>query len=58
MESFYYSLKAEFIRGNKLNALEQLRKSIAVYINHFYYHNRMHSGIDYLTPMAYEQLAA
>lgn len=58
MESFYHSLKAELIRGRRYNTIEQLRSSLNIYINHFYNHNRMHSGIEYCTPVKYEQMAA
>ncbi len=55
MESFYHSLKAELIRGTIFNSVENLRRSISRYINQFYNSVRLHSGLDYVSPMEYEQ---
>lgn len=58
MESFYHSLKGELIRGRKYSNGEQLRQSLCSYINKFYNQVRIHSGIEYLSPMNYEKKAA
>jgi len=58
MESFYHTLKAELIRGRRFDTKDYLRKSLNKYINHFYNHNRLHSGIGYVTPSEYEVRAA
>jgi len=58
MESFYHSLKGELIRGRKYSSGEQLRQSLCSYINTFYNRVRIHSGIEYLSPVNYEKRAA
>lgn len=55
MESFYHSLKAELIRGTVFSGVKNLRCSISRYINQFYNAVRLHSGLNYVSPMQYEQ---
>ena len=55
MESFYHSLKGELIQDTVFNCVNQLRKALRVYINKFYNTVRLHSGINYLSPIEYEQ---
>jgi len=55
MESFYHSLKGELIRKTVFKTVTHLRKEIAGYINQFYNRVRLHSGLDYLSPIKYEQ---
>ena len=57
-QSFFHSLKAELIRGRKFNSMSELRYSLNSYTNHFYNKKRLHSGIDYYTPIEYEKLVA
>ncbi len=57
MESFFHSLKAELIRGRTFSTLQELRYALNSYINKFYNHQRLHSGINYNTPVEYERLA-
>jgi transposase InsO family protein len=57
MESFFHSMKAELIRGRKFQSEKELRNSLNSYINQFYNHKRLHSGIGYHHPAEYEQLA-
>jgi len=57
MESFFHSLKAELIRGTVYNGVKQLRKALIKYINKFYNSVRLHSGLDYLAPIEFEQRA-
>lgn len=54
MESFYHSLKGELIRGTTFRSVQHLRKSLANYINSFYNSVRLHSGIEYVSPIEYE----
>ncbi len=54
MESFFHSLKAELIRGNTYNTMNELRKALSAYINKFYNSIRLHSGLDYKSPIEYE----
>ena len=58
MESFYHSLKAELIRGTVFRTLKAMRQALARYINQFYNAVRLHSGLDYLSPIQYEQMTA
>lgn len=53
MESFYHSLKAELIRGSVFNGVKAMRKALARYINRFYNAVRLHSALDYLSPIQY-----
>ena len=58
MESFFHSLKAELIRGRVYKKVKQLRQALLTYINQFYNSVRLHSGLDYQSPIEYEQRAA
>ena len=58
MESFFHSLKAELIRGRNFKSAKELRYALNSYINQFYNHKRLHSGIGYLPPAVYEQRVA
>ena len=55
MESFYHSLKTELIRGSTFESLKELRSAIGQYINRFYNAVRLHSGINYQSPVEYEE---
>ena len=55
MESFYHSLKGELIRKTKFESIAHLRKEIGRYINQFYNNVRLHSGLNYMSPIKYEQ---
>lgn len=54
MESFFHSLKTELIRGNVYKSMKSLRSALSKYINQFYNRVRLHSGIEYLSPMEFE----
>ena len=56
IESFFHTMKVELIRGNKFNSERELRSCLNSYINQFYNHKRLHSGIGYYSPAEYEQL--
>lgn len=58
MESFFHSLKAERIHGEQFKSERELRMALNGYINHFYNRSRLHSGIGYVSPAKYEQMAA
>ena len=58
MESFYHSLKADLIRGTFFNTVKKLRLELGRYINSFYNMVRLHSGLDYCSPIEYEAIAA
>jgi transposase InsO family protein len=58
MESFFHTLKAELIRGRRFMQESELRFALNSYINQFYNHRRMHSGIGYIPPAVFERMAA
>lgn len=58
MESFFHSLKAELIRGTIYQSAKELRRALVTYINKFYNSVRLHSGLDYLAPIKFEQRVA
>ncbi len=58
MESFFHSMKVEVIRGNRFKNDKELRGTLGSYINKYYNVSRMHSGINYCSPVEYEALAA
>lgn len=57
-ESFFHSLKAEKLHGVKFRNERHLRQALSCYINGFYNPRRLHSGLDYVSPIDYEKLAA
>ena len=58
MESFFHTLKGELIRDARYENVAALRKALSGYINGFYNRTRMHSSINYLSPVEYERRAA
>lgn len=57
MESFFHSLKTEMVYFNKFKTLEEAKSYIIDYMC-FYNNERIHSGINYLTPVLCEKQAA
>ena len=55
MESFFSSLKREWIVGKNYSSLEEARRDIFEYIEVFYNRRRRHSTLGYLSPMAFEE---
>ena len=55
MESFFHTMKTEWIRGRTFTTFGELEAAITACIR-FYHHHRPHSGIDYHTPEEYERL--
>ena len=49
LERWHGSLKQECIRTSSLGSLEEARRRIAVYVDH-YNHVRLHSALGYITP--------
>jgi putative transposase len=49
LERWHGSLKQECIRTSSLSSLEEARRRIAVYVDH-YNHVRLHSALGYITP--------
>lgn len=58
MESFFHSLKGELIRGTQFKTVKELRLALSRYINGFYNNRRLHSSLNYMSPMEYEKRAA
>jgi len=57
MESFFHTLKTEWIRGRSFATFAELEAALKAYMR-FYNHHRLHSSIDYNTPEEYERLVA
>jgi transposase InsO family protein len=54
-ESFFHSLKTELIYFENYRTREEARKSIFEYIEVFYNRERLHSSINYKSPIDYEE---
>ena len=54
MESFFHSMKAEWIRDRTFESFKHLESALGAYMR-FYNRYRLHSGIDYHTPLEYER---
>jgi transposase InsO family protein len=57
MESFFHTLKGELIRNTPIADAKELKNLLKGYITHFYNTKRLHSGINYYSPVEYEALA-
>jgi len=57
MESFFHSFKGECIEGESFQTRAQARRAAFEYIETFYNRRRRHSTLQYLSPLAYEQLS-
>jgi len=55
-ESFFHTLKTEWVDDQQYETREQARQSIFEYIEVFYNRQRKHSTIDYMTPSQADQL--
>jgi putative transposase len=58
MESFFHSLKGEWIRDADYVTVKELKQSIRNYIVNFYNRTRIHSSLNYLSPNEFERLTA
>jgi putative transposase len=56
MESFFGSLKSEWVNHHVYRTRDEARADIFYYIEAFYNRRRLHSSLDYLSPEAYEQI--
>ena len=56
-ETFFHSLKVEWIYGNNFRNRQECRQSIIEYIEIFYNRQRLHSYLGYRTPCQFEQVA-
>jgi putative transposase len=57
-ESFFHSLKTEWVYFEKYQTREQASLSVFEYIELFYNRQRIHSNLGYLSPEKFEQLNA
>ena len=57
MESFFHSLKADVIHGRRFQSVADLRQQLRRYVR-YYNHQRLHSALDYQSPVDYERRAA
>ncbi|WP_341504176.1 IS3 family transposase [Gallaecimonas sp. GXIMD4217] len=57
VESFFKTLKAELIHGSHFATVDALRHQVGHYIRSFYNKVRLHSSLDYVSPIQYEQAA-
>ena len=57
MESFFHSMKADVIHGNRFAEDGQLLAALRSYFP-FYNHSRMHSSLNYVSPASYENQLA
>lgn len=57
-ESFFHTLKAEWIYHFDSRTREQARLAIFDYVEGFYNRSRMHSTINYRSPDEYEKMIA
>ena len=56
IESFFHSMKSEFVHGNVFDADRDIEYALRAYIP-FYNGTRLHSSLNYVPPATYEQLA-
>ena len=56
-ESFFHSLKAELTRGVTFLTERGLRRELTAYLR-YYNTIRLHSGLAYLSPLAFERRTA
>ena len=54
MESFYRTLKRELVKGSNYDNPEQARLDIFKYIECYYNTKRMHSTLNYMSPLEYD----
>ncbi|EAF5442413.1 IS3 family transposase, partial [Listeria monocytogenes] len=55
MESFYKSLKREVLPPKQYQTKAQARIELTDYLETYYNYQRIHSSLDYQTPVAFEQ---
>jgi transposase InsO family protein len=56
MESFFHSLKGELIRNRDIKNDSELKNLVKGYITHFYNSKRLHSALNYCSPLEFERL--
>ena len=56
VESFFHSLKVELVHREKFKTREDAKRAIFEYIEVWYNRQRIHSALDYKTPVEYESI--
>lgn len=56
VESFFHTIKAEWLKDNPYQTFKELKETIQYYIQRFYNRTRLHSGIGYYSPNDYEKM--
>ena len=56
IESFFSSLKYELVYHHRFSTLTQARTAIFDYIETFYNPKRLHSALNYHSPLDFEQI--
>ena len=54
VESFFHTLKVELVYREKFKTREEARRAIFEFIEVWYNRQRIHSSLDYMTPLEYE----
>jgi hypothetical protein len=54
VESFFATLKRELTRGERFSTRSMLESAVSQYIDVYYNTERMHSTLDYVSPLEYE----
>jgi transposase InsO family protein len=54
IESFWSSLKYELVYHQRFTTYAEARRAIFNYIETFYNHTRLHSSLEYRSPIAFE----
>ena len=57
IESFFHSFKADLVHGRRFQTVGELRQELRWYLR-YYNHRRLHSALDYRSPVDYERGAA
>lgn len=55
MESFFKTFKVEEVYRNKYETREQVTRAVSDYIDRFYNRKRLHSAIDFCSPIEFEE---
>ncbi|RVU29337.1 integrase core domain-containing protein, partial [Neptunomonas marina] len=58
MESFFHTLKGELIKGRSFFGEMHLRGKLVSHIQQFYNRIRLHSSLNYRSPVEYEAMTA
>jgi transposase InsO family protein len=56
VESFFGSLKNEWVKGKIYGSFDEAKKDIFNYIEMFYNRKRRHASLDYVSPAVYEEM--